>query len=67
MKPVELVTPYAPEEFRVFGPVSLKVAAAAGEEGARGAAGEEGPHRHPCARPWARKVGRCNINKITVK
>ena len=31
---VELVTPYAPEEFRVFGPVSLKVAAAAGEEGA---------------------------------
>jgi hypothetical protein len=32
-KLVEIVTPYAPEGFRVFGPVSLKVAVAAGEEG----------------------------------
>ena len=32
-KLVELVTPYAPEGFRVFGPVSLKVAAEAGEDG----------------------------------
>jgi hypothetical protein len=31
-KLIEIVTPYAPEGFRVFGPVSLKVAAAAGEE-----------------------------------
>ena len=31
-KLVELVTPYAPEGFRVFGPVSLKVAAEAGED-----------------------------------
>jgi|10_taG_2_1085330.scaffolds.fasta_scaffold00316_9 hypothetical protein len=35
-KLVELVTPYAPEGFKVFGPVSLKVAAAAGEEGGEG-------------------------------
>jgi len=31
-KLVDLVTPYAPEGFRVFGPVSLKVASAAGED-----------------------------------
>ena len=35
-KLVELVAPHAPEGFKVFGPVSLKVAAAAGEEGEEG-------------------------------